>query len=80
MKYQIIQNYGWANSGKSKIPNEDNKVIRKFNSWFSACLWKFFHYDLIAEPAWKASFIWKIKEIKNETLQDLPIREEQGSQ
>lgn len=60
--WNIVQVYGWRNSDGSPIlPSEDNKIVHTSRSWLSAYLWKLFHYDLIAEPCWKASFIWRIE-------------------
>lgn len=62
--YRIIQTYCWLDrSGQPILPEEHDIVIRQFDSWLQAVLWKFFHYDLIAEPAWKTSFRWQIKSL-----------------
>ena len=61
MKWSIVQNYGWHRNGKPVLPSEDNVTIATFDSWWKAWLYKLYHYDFGADPAWQMSFIWSIR-------------------
>ena len=41
----------------------ETRIIKTFNYWWQAYLYKICFYDFIAEPAWKMTFEWTI--VKN---------------
>lgn len=40
---------------------EEKIIINRFKTLWGARLWKFFNYDLCAEPGFKGTFIWTIE-------------------
>ena len=64
--YKVVQHYGLVNI-QTRQPAIPNLNCVKFQSkyWIVAFLWKLFNYDLVADPAWKTSFVWKIIKSEN---------------
>ncbi len=58
----IVQHYH-VNSNEPELPPE---VLREFSSYWKAWIYKFFRYHLGAEPDWKFSFSWEIREAKSD--------------
>jgi hypothetical protein len=59
--WQVVQHYGWRDrSGKPFLSGFDNVVKFSSRYWIVTVLWKYFNYDLTADPCWQASFVWEV--------------------
>ena len=69
-----------VNSSEAELPSE---IVNEFSSFWKAWLYKFFRYHLGAEPAWKFSFSWEIREASGASSLDTGreiLKERQESQ